>query len=256
MPKVLLTFDLEEFDVPEEYGNKVPFDTQIEVSTIGLNHIIALLDKHNIRCTFFTTATYALQKKEIVKKLSEKHEIASHGFYHSAFKVEDLKNSREALEQITGKKVTGFRMARLAPVDDMEIEKAGYTYNSSMNPTYIPGRYNHLNKPRTAFRVGKVLNIPTSVSPNMRVPLFWLSFKNFPLWYFKLLMKQTLKRDDVVSLYFHPWEFTDIKNYKLPKYISKHSGMSMLSRLDKVIGELKQQGEFITMEEFSAEYKA
>jgi hypothetical protein len=35
-------------------------------------------------------------------------------------------------------------MAGLQPVDDAEIEKAGYEYNSSMNPTYIPGRYNNL----------------------------------------------------------------------------------------------------------------
>ncbi len=251
MHKVLLTFDVEEFDVPEEYGNKVPFQEQIEVSTTGLQKVIALLDKHSICCTFFTTATYALQHPEIIKSLSAKHEIASHGFYHSSFKPEDLKNSKEELEKIINKPVTGFRMARLAPVDDLEIEKAGYSYNSSMNPTYIPGRYNHLNKPRTAFFVGKVLTIPTSVSPNLRVPLFWLSFKNFPLWYFKIIMNQTLKHDKVVSLYFHPWEFTDIKNYGLPKYISKHSGLNMLKRLEEIITELKTKGEFITMNDYT-----
>ena len=34
--KVLLTFDLEEFDIPLEYGTKIDFDKQIEVSTIGV----------------------------------------------------------------------------------------------------------------------------------------------------------------------------------------------------------------------------
>lgn len=256
MLQVLLTFDLEEFDVPEEYGNKIPFDRQIEVSTIGLHKIISLIDKHNIVCTFFTTANYALQQKDLIKSLSLKHEIASHGFYHSAFKAEDLKTSKETLEAMIGKPVTGFRMARLAPVNDLEIEKAGYSYNSSMNPTYIPGRYNHLNKPRTAYYIGKVLNIPTSVSPNLRVPLFWLSFKNFPLWYFKTMMNQTLKRDNVVSLYFHPWEFADIKNYKLPKYISKHSGNSMLNRLEEIIIDLKTKAEFITMDEYVKNFRS
>ncbi len=255
MIKVLLTFDVEEFDVPEEYGSSVAFEKQIEVSTIGLHKIISLLEKHNVVCTFFTTANYALQQRDLIKSLSLKHEIASHGFYHSSFKAEDLKTSKETLEEIINKPVTGFRMARLAPVNDLEIEKAGYSYNSSMNPTYIPGRYNHLNKPRTAFYVGKVLNIPTSVSPNLRVPLFWLSFKNFPLWYFKLLMKQTLKRDKVVSLYFHPWEFADIKNYNLPKYISKHSGNAMLQRLEETIIDLKTKAEFITMDDYARNFK-
>jgi peptidoglycan/xylan/chitin deacetylase (PgdA/CDA1 family) len=252
---VLLTFDLEEFDIPEEYGTVVEFQNKIKVSTDGLIKVMDLLIKHNITCTFFTTATYALQKEELIKAISQKHEIASHGFYHSSFNVSDLKSSKEALEKIINKPVTGFRMARLAPVDDMEIEKAGYEYNSSMNPTYIPGRYNNLDKPRTAFYVGNVLNIPTSVSPALRVPLFWLSFKNFPLWYFKSLVKKTLKRDKVVSLYFHPWEFTEIKNYGLPKYISKHSGDKMLQRLEETILYLKPIAEFVTMNEYVRDFK-
>ena len=253
--EVLLTFDLEEFDIPLEYGTKIDFDKQIEVSTIGVLKLIDLLNKYDIRCTFFTTATYALQKQELIKSISQKHEIASHGYYHSSFNVIDLKNSREELEKIINKPVNGFRMARLAPVDDMEIEKAGYIYNSSMNPTYIPGRYNNINKPRTAFYVGKVLNIPTSVSPTLRVPLFWLSFKNFPFWYFKLLANKTLKRDKVVSLYFHPWEFTEIKGYGLPKYISKHSNDKMLQRLQETILYLKPMAEFVTMNEYVINFK-
>jgi len=56
-------------------------------------------------------------------------------------------------------------MAGLQPVDDADIEKAGYEYNSSMNPTYIPGRYNNLSKPRTAYYTNKLLNLPISVTP-------------------------------------------------------------------------------------------
>jgi len=72
-------------------------------------------------------------------------------------------------------------MAGLQPVDDAEIKKAGYENNSSMNPTYIPDRYNNLSKPRTAYYTNKLLNLPISVTRLIRFPLFWLSFKNFPL---------------------------------------------------------------------------
>jgi len=62
-----------------------------------------------------------------------------------------LAKSRAALERITGVAVTGFRMARLAPTDRGTIAAAGYRYNSSENPTWLPGRYNNLRSPRTAY---------------------------------------------------------------------------------------------------------
>jgi hypothetical protein len=248
--KVLLTFDVEEFDVPLEYGNNIDFETQIKINTQGLLNVLQLVEKHNIVCTFFTTATYALQNPNLIKQISTKHEIASHGYYHSSFEVKDLKTAKEALENITGKTVYGFRMARLAPVDENEIIKAGYTYNSSMNPTWIPGRYNHLNKPRLAFFNQSLACIPTSVSPIFRIPLFWLGFKNYPFSFFKWLMKRTLRHDKFLSLYFHPWEFTHIDKFGLPNYISKHSGEKMLERLDKAIEILKKEADFISMKEY------
>ena len=247
----MLTFDVEEFDIPEEFGQKVGFEKQIEVSTLGLQNVLTLVEKHQLRCTFFTTAKFALEQSELMKIISRTHEIASHGYEHSTFKNSDLKKSKETLEALFDQPICGYRMARLAPVDAKEIEAAGYTYNSSLNPTWIPGRYNHLMKPRMAFKTGKVWNIPTSVTPVFRIPLFWLSFKNFPMWLLKKLMLRTLKHDRFLSLYFHPWEFTDITAYGLPKYITQHSGEKMLHRLDELINLLKTEGEFITMNDFT-----
>jgi peptidoglycan/xylan/chitin deacetylase (PgdA/CDA1 family) len=255
MNKVLLTFDVEEFDVPEEFGQQLDFHKQIEVSTIGLQQVLSLLEKHQVTCTFFTTARYALEQPELMKLIAETHEIASHGYAHSSFKNSDLKKSKETLEALLDHPIRGYRMARLAPVDDREIEKAGYTYNSSMNPTWIPGRYNHLRKPRVPFMTGKVLNIPTSVTPLLRIPLFWLSFKNFPMWMLRRWMLRTLRHDGFLSLYFHPWEFTDIRAYGLPAYISRHSGDEMLQRLDETIKLLKNEAEFTSMNAFAKSYK-
>lgn len=246
--KVLLTFDVEEFDVPEEFGQTVSFEDKIGVSTLGLNNLLEVVDKHNIVTTLFTTAVYAQEQQELIKKLAIKHEIASHGFYHSAFKNEDLYTSRQVLEQISGKPVSGFRMARLAPVSNDEIAKAGYVYNSSLNPTWIPGRYNHLSKPRKPFMEDNVLQVPVSVTPTLRIPLFWLSIKNFPVFWLKQALRSTLKHDGLLSLYFHPWEFTDIHSYQnLPFYIRRNSGIGMLQRLDEIVKMLKNEGEFVTM---------
>ena len=247
---ILLSFDIEEFDIPEEYGQPLENDIKFEVSKRGLLNVIALLDRLEITATFFVTANFALHNREIIKQLSEKYEIASHGFYHSQFSPDDLQTSKETLESITNTKVTGFRMARLQPVDDVEIEKAGYEYNSSMNPTYIPGRYNNLSKPRTAYYTNKLLNLPISVTPLIRFPLFWLSFKNFPLSMIQLATKLTLETDSYLNIYFHPWEFTDISQFQLPAYVKRNSGSKMIEKLEKYLNVLKTQGRFISISEF------
>ncbi|WP_293333917.1 polysaccharide deacetylase family protein [Microcoleus sp. CAWBG58] len=247
---ILLSFDLEEFDIPEEYGQHLEEEIKFEISSRGLSNIIALLDRLEIKATFFVTANFALHHRDTIKELSKHHEIASHGFYHSQFCVEDLQKSKLTLEQITNTQVTGFRMARLQPVDDIEIEKAGYEYNSSMNPTYIPGRYNNLSKPRTAYYTNQLLNLPISVTPLIRFPLFWLSFKNFPLSMIQLATKLTLETDSYLNIYFHPWEFTDISEFKLPGYVKKDSGNKMVDKLEKYLEILKTQGKFISISEF------
>ncbi|NMG11227.1 polysaccharide deacetylase family protein [Brasilonema sp. UFV-L1] len=247
---ILLSFDLEEFDIPEEYGEKVEETVQLEVSYKGLKEILPVLERLNIKATFFVTAKFAIYHKAIIQEISEKHEIASHGLCHSNFRLEDLKKSRQTLEEITGKKVLGFRMPRLQEVSDREIAKAGYQYNSSMNPTYIPGRYNNFFKPRTAYDSNNLVNIPVSVTPLIRFPLFWLSFKNFPLSFIKLGSRLTLKNDRYISLYFHPWEFTDITNFRMPAYITKYSGKQMVERLEEYLTWLQNQGEFIDFSEF------
>lgn len=247
---ILLSFDIEEFDIPEEYGQLLAEDIKFEISRRGLSNLISLLDRLDIKATFFVTANFALHDRDTIHKLSKHHEIASHGFYHSQFCLEDLQKSKQTLEEITHTKIIGFRMARLQPVDDIEIEKAGYEYNSSMNPTYIPGRYNNLSKPRTAYYTNKLLNLPISVSPAIRFPLFWLSFKNLPLSVIQLAAKLTLKTDSYLNIYFHPWEFTDISQFKLPGYVKKDSGSKMLDKLEKYLTWLKTQGQFITISEF------
>ena len=123
---ILLGFDLEEFDMPLEYNSPIAFDEQLRYSDEGMENILPILDEQNVVATFFTTANYALHRKSFIQQLAQKHEIASHTFYHTAFKEEDLLQSRLVLEQITGKLVHGLRMPRMRPVSVEAILKAGY----------------------------------------------------------------------------------------------------------------------------------
>lgn len=251
--KILLSFDLEEFDIPEEYGEKLSDKVKFKISLEGVKKIIKLLDKLNIKATFFTTANFAIHNKLLVKELSKKHEIASHGFFHSSFSSDDLKKSKKILEKIIKKEVIGLRIPKLEKCKEEDIINSGYLYNSSMNPTFIPGRYNNFFEKRTAHYSNNLFSIPVSVVPLIRFPLFWLSFKNFPFLLIKLLSRITLDVDRYLNIYFHPWEFMDISKFKLPAYIKKDSGEEMLKKLEKYLLWLKTKGNFISFSEFKNE---
>ena len=196
--------------MPLEYGKTLPFHEQLSISTNGTLLILKLLKDTGIKATFFCTAHYALHQPDIILKIvNDGHEIASHGYYHSDFQPQHLEQSKTVLEQLSGTKITGYRMARMMPVDETEIKKAGYLYNSSLNPTWIPGRYNNFNKPRTWFFDQDVLQIPASVSTTLRFPLFWLTFHNLPLPFIKRMSAAAHQKDGYLNLYFHPWEFTN-----------------------------------------------
>ncbi len=242
---ILLSFDIEEFDMPFEYGKPINFEDQVRISYVGTQAILKILKNHDVKATFFCTANFANHAPELIRTIvAEGHEVASHGYFHSHFQVEDLARSKKSLEEITGKPVYGFRMARMMPVDEQEVFNAGYNYNSSLNPTWIPGRYNNFGKPRRMFFKKNILQVPASVSPMFRIPLFWLSFHNFPLAIYKFLCLFTHKVDKYLNIYFHPWEFTDLHDKKklgLPGFVSKNSGQNMLDRMDSLISHFKKR---------------
>ncbi|GCC52852.1 DUF3473 domain-containing protein [Chryseotalea sanaruensis] len=251
---VFLSFDIEEFDMPLEYGKSIPFSDQISISRVGCHVILDLLKKHQIHATFFSTVVFASNAPEIIDRINkEGHELASHGFYHSDFKEEHLVSSKKELEKISGQTISGFRMARMKPVSDAAIVAAGYRYDSSLNPVYLPGRYNNYFKPRTAFMHNGLLEIPASATPTLRFPLFWLSFHNLPLMIYKWFCCIVLWSDRYLNLYFHPWEFTDLNQsrFGLPGFVRKKTGRAMVYSFDQWLAWCKEKGfTFLTLGEF------
>jgi hypothetical protein len=247
---ILLSFDVEEFDLPLEYGNQISLEKQMETGKMGLDAIDPFLTDSDMALTLFTTAHFAQQFPDRIQSLAGQHEIASHTFYHSSFAVQDLQSSRLALEKISGKKVSGLRMPRMREVLVADVLQAGYTYDSSIHPTWIPGRYNHFNLPRTTYLEKELIRMPASVSPLIRTPLFWLSFKNLPFPLYQSLALQTLKKDSYLCLYFHPWEFTDLSTFGLPAIVRKIDGSRLQERLHRLIARLKKEADFITVQEY------
>lgn len=253
---ILLSFDTEEFDVPKEHGVPFTLAEGMAVSVEGTTRILDCLKANNVKATFFCTGNFAEQAPKIMHRIvAEGHEVACHGVDHWQPNPEDVFLSKEIVERIAGVKVYGYRQPRMFPVSNANLEKAGYLYNSSLNPAFIPGRYMHLTDPRTYFMEGKVLQIPASVTPIIRFPLFWLSLHNLPQALYHAMVRRVLRHDGYFVTYFHPWEFYDLKehpDFKMPYIIKKNSGKAMVNRLDKLIKMLKLRGEtFVTYTHFT-----
>lgn len=252
---ILLSFDIEEFDVPREHGVDYSLEEGMNVSVEGTNVILDILKRNDVRATLFCTANFAINAPKTMKRiLNEGHEVASHGVDHFEPKETDFAKSKEILEKITNTKIMGYRQPRMFPVKDCEIRRVGYAYNSSLNPAFIPGRYMNLNIPRTYFEKDGVVQIPASVTPTVRFPLFWLSLHNLPENIYHRMVRRTLKKDNYFTTYFHPWEFYELNNhpeFKMPFIIKRNSGQKMAQRLDHLIKMLKDRNHtFITYAEF------
>ena len=253
MKKVMLSFDVEEFDLPREYGAEISLEEGIKVSAEGLEKILVLCEKKGIKATFFVTGNFAKARPDLVKRIiREGHEVGCHGVDHFEPKVTDILGSKEIMEKVTGAKVVGYRQPRMFKIDYKELKRCGYLYDSSINPAWIPGRYNHLDVPRKPFKKDGVVEIPVSVANFLRVPLFWLALHVMPLKTYVKMVKTTLKKTGYFATYFHPWEFANLDVFVvIPGYIRKNSGDKLVGRLEFLIDRLKKSGgEFVTYAEF------
>lgn len=116
----------------------------------GMPRILDLLDELQIKATFFYPGYIAEKYPDGVKEANKRgHEIGFHGYLHENFGVLDEKKQREIfarttkiLEDLTGKKVKGFR----TPAGDLTkdtlclMEEYGFTYSSSMRGDDRPYR--------------------------------------------------------------------------------------------------------------------
>lgn len=253
---ILLSFDTEEFDVPRESGVDFPLEDAMKVSRYGTARILDILKANGVRATFFCTTNFASNAPDLMRRIiDEGHEVAAHGCDHWRPEPSDVFRSKAVLEELTGVKVRGYRQPRMFPVSDADIRRAGYLYNSSLNPCFIPGHYNHLDKPRTSFMLDGVLQIPASVTPWIRFPMFWLALHNLPLWLYKSWARRVENHDGCFVTYFHPWEFFPLGEHPEFKvgFVSRNrAGDKMARRLDSVIKMFKARGsQFVTYTEYA-----
>lgn len=252
--KVLLSFDVEEFDLPREHGAEISLEEGVKVSSEGLEKVLMMLGRTGVKATFFVTGNFArLRPDLVVQMVKDGHEVACHGVDHFEPKATDVCESKKIVEKISGVKVQGYRQPRMFAIDYDELKRCGYKYDSSVNPAWIPGRYNHFDVPRKAFVKKGVVEVPVSVATGARVPLFWLALHLFPVALYTRLAKMALSKTGYFATYFHPWEFANaLEEYAaVPGYIKRNSGDKLVARLEKVIQKLQDEYGFVGYGEYA-----
>ena len=262
---ICLSFDVEDWFQVENLREEFPPETwdrcelRVESNT---RKILDLLDKYNIKATFFVLGWIAERKPGLVKEIhSRGHEIASHGYGHiinyelSREEIyEDIKKSKGLLESITGNKVVGYRAPNFSVTQDVidALTALGFDYDSSYHPFSKNQRYGQLGtNEKGIFKLNENLTeIPMSV---WKKNFFELSiagggyFRLYPYHFFRALTSSYLKKNDYMIMYFHPWEFDPeqprVKDVKFSYSFRHYVGLeTTLLKLDKFISESLEKG--------------
>ncbi|MFX0208661.1 MAG: polysaccharide deacetylase [Candidatus Hodarchaeota archaeon] len=139
---VCLTFD---FDADSVQARELEEPGRISKGLFavrrGMPRILSLLDKHNIKATFFICGWVAEKYTELTKSIIDyQHEIAAHGYLHEYFDTLSIyeekaiiNNTTQILERFT-EKILGFRAPyfKLSSNTLRLLAEAGYIYDSSL----------------------------------------------------------------------------------------------------------------------------
>jgi hypothetical protein len=251
MGTILLTWDIEEYDVPADFGAPRLSDGGVAQGGQIWREWLDVTKGWPTPATAFCTARLAKANPELLHETAARdYEIASHGWEHAPGADLRLEASRDLLRNISLQPVCGFRAPRLRPVSLSDLAKAGYRYDASSNPALVPGRYCRIRDRRTAHQVGSLWEVPASTLPLIRLPLFWASFHLLPFPLYQAACRMVLATDGVLSLYFHPWELSELAERQLPFWLRRRSKDERINRMAKLVRWLGTIGTFRTISDY------
>lgn len=133
---------------------------------VGIPRILSLLNKHEIKATFFVCGWVAEKYPGLTKRLVlDGHEIAAHGYLHEYFDSLSINEERSIIEKSTQileeftEKIYGFRAPYFKLTENtlQLLSNRGYTYDSSLMADDHP----------------YIMNLPDSSSKLIEFPVEW-----------------------------------------------------------------------------------
>lgn len=250
-----LSFDVEEFFQAHNLARVAPpdrWDSFTSRIRYQVELILRTLDETGTKATFFFLAWVAERHKEIVKKvMNEGHEIATHGYGHqfvyrqskTQFK-DDLKKSVTILEDITGKKVLGYRAPSFSITRSCLwaldiVKEEGLKYDSSLFPVFLGNRGGVMSRfiPHEIRRGLCELPVASMSLMGVRLPLSGgFYFRLYPYSFTRWGIEKLNHRGEPAVLYFHPWEFDPLqeKFNEIPLFLKFRHYLNLEKNLAKL----------------------
>lgn len=188
-----------------------------------IHQILDLLDEYDSSGTFFVLGWIAEKRPDLIKEIYRRgHEIASHGYSHrlvyqqssEAFK-QDIRLSKNILEQLIGSKVSGYRAPCFSMTEwglDILIEE-GFAYDSSIIPNTLNNLYSKFNLAATVSQTFKIKDdlweVPLPVYRVGGVNLPWGGggyFRIYPYYFFHLGARRIIENRNSFVFYIHPYD--------------------------------------------------
>ena len=216
-------FQVEAFSGVVDRADWPGYSSRVENNT---RRILDLLEKHNVRATFFILGWVADRYPGLAREIVARgHEPACHSFWHrlvyklspAEFRADTLQ-AKTAIEQATGAEVFGYRAPSYSVTKQSLwaldiLAELGFAYDSSVFPIRhdiygIPDAPRTpyeiatpsgsiMEWPITTFRLGGEHNWPIGGGGYLRI---------LPFWYTSMGMQRALADDVPMIVYTHPWE--------------------------------------------------
>ena len=267
--QVILSFDVEEHYRIEaaagmaiEPAFKAHCRQRLDSAT---RWILDELERAEVKATFFVVGEVACDNPTLVRDIHRAgHEVASHGWDHRRVLAmtpeefrRDLGQNKDALEQVTGAEVVGYRAPTFSITRETAwaldiLAEAGFLYDSSIFPVRHD-RYGVPGAPRGPFlargNAQSILELPPATLRILGIttPMGGGGyFRLFPLWLTRWAVRQCvgLGEPGLAMLYFHPWEF-DAEQARLPLgRLSAFRTYVGIGRTRQRFGSLLSEGRF------------
>jgi polysaccharide deacetylase family protein (PEP-CTERM system associated) len=225
-----LSFDIEDWfhivEIPE-LEDRSKWDSRSSIVEEKTDLILHILDRFEVKATFFVLGWVARKYPSISKKIVNKgHEIGTHSFWHRKVYdltpdefYKDLKLSIDILQDQTGQKVHGFRAPSFSIIPGTEwafdvIKDVGLSYDASLFPAKRgQGGYNVQQSPH---------RLPDAISktnmPELPMSVFKMGPVKIPFsggGYLRFLPKRAIqfgfnnfeKKGLPAVVYLHPRDF-------------------------------------------------
>jgi len=221
----ILTIDIEEwFHILDHESTKgveqwSRFESRIEMN---VDRILEILEKYNTKATFFCMGWIAQNYPEIIRRISEKHEIGSHTEFHQLVYEQnptqfrdDLVRSISKLEDISGKKVKYFRAPGFSITENTKwafeiLVQHGIEIDCSVFPAArAHGGFPSYTAPKPSiiqYNGIQIKELPINFFTLLGKPVIFSGGGYFRLFPYSLIKKWT-KDSHYVMSYMHPRDF-------------------------------------------------